>query len=445
MAKTSRRQFMRLGLATGAAIAATRCSRPDAPYGTPNNPARGPQLNPNAIRAVTLRLMGTGASQIHEIRKKAEEDLGFSLDMRAFSLEESIRFARSQPKDFDLFTGDYFGLPLIFPAGSLQPIDVRRIAAFDAINPFFTQGTFSGRQVERSQGTTPFEVMYLKGADSTEFSSTPTDFVTLIPFQVSADTLGYRPDLTERAIASWGELFNEEFQGRVAIVDSPQIGSLEAALAAEALGLMQFEDKGNMSREEIDQLIALLTERKRDGQFWGFWKTVDESVDWMVNREVALQSMGMPAAATLKSRGINCVYADLREGYRGSANGIGLSQNISGVALDAAYDYINWTLEGWAGAFLMRQGYYPAIPENAQKYMSQSEWDFWYEGDPASGPVIDPLGRRLERRGTTRDGGGYVDRFGQIVCWNSLMEEDAYLTSQWDEFIAAEPPPNANA
>jgi putative spermidine/putrescine transport system substrate-binding protein len=61
--------------------------------------------------------------------------------------------------------------------------------------------------------------MYLQGPDSTEFSETPTDFATLIPFQYNADTLGYRPDLVGRPIETWGELFNEEFRGKTSILD----------------------------------------------------------------------------------------------------------------------------------------------------------------------------------------------------------------------------------
>ena len=45
-------------------------------------------------------------------------------------------------------------------------------------------------------------------------------------------------------------------------------------------------------------------------------------------------------------------------------------------SVDAAYEYINWMLNGWAGAFLGRQGYYSASPETAKEFMSQAEWDF---------------------------------------------------------------------
>jgi len=437
MAKISRRQVIRTGLAAGAALAATRCARSEAPVGTPNNPATGPEVNTNQTKDVTLRFIGTGVSQINEIRDKAQEDLGFKLEMRALSTEENNQIAITQPGQYDIFDGEYFSLPLVIPSGNLQPIDVSRITNFDKIVPFFTTGKFDGMPVEASQGTAPFKVMYVKDAGSTEFSPTPTNFATLIPFQYNADTLGYRPDLVGRTIETWAELFNEEFRGKTSILDIPQIGIMDAAMIAEAAGLMTFGDKGNMTRAEIDQITDILKEQKRNGQFRAFWKTFDESVNLMSSGEVVLQSMWSPAVTAVKSKGIECVYAPLKEGYRGWGGGIGLSKNLSGIELDAAYEYINWMLEGWVGAFLGRQGYYSAAPETAKKYMSQAEWDFWYEGKPAAEDMVDPFGKTLEKQGAVRDGGSFNDRFGNIVCWNSTMQENTYLVQKWNEFIAS--------
>ncbi|MEM1252979.1 MAG: extracellular solute-binding protein [Cyanobacteria bacterium P01_H01_bin.21] len=436
MTKITRRKVLYTGLAAGAAIATTRCAS-SAPEGTPNNPAPGPEVNTNQIKDVTLRLIGTGVSQINEIRDKAQEDLGFKLDMRALSTEENNQIAITQPDQYDIFDGEYFSLPLVVPSGNLQPIDVSKITDWDKIVPFFTTGQFEGLPVETSQGTAPYRVMYLTGADSKEFSATPTDFATLIPFQYNADTLGYRPDLVGRNIESWGELFNEEFRGKTSILDIPQIGIMDAAMVAEALGLMTFGDKGNMTREEIDQITNILKEQKANGQFRAFWKTFDESVNLMSSGEVILQSMWSPAVTAVQAQGIDCIYAPLKEGYRGWGGGVGLSKNLSGIQLDAAYEYLNWMLEGWVGAFLGRQGYYSAAPENAKKYMSAEEWDFWYEGKPAAADMVGPFGKTLAKAGAVRDGGAFNDRFGNIVCWNSTMEENTYLVQKWNEFIAS--------
>ncbi|MBW4653135.1 MAG: substrate-binding domain-containing protein [Kaiparowitsia implicata GSE-PSE-MK54-09C] len=438
MTHLSRRKLLKTGLAAGAGFAVTRCaSSSTAPSGTPNNPAPGPQVNTNQIKDVNLRLIGTGVSQINEIRNKAQEDLGFKMEMRALSTEENNQIAITQPGQYDIFDGEYFSLPLVVPSGNLRPIEITRITDYDKIVPFFTEGSFDGMPVEQSQGTAPYRVMYVDGPDSKEFSSTPTDYATLIPFQYNADTLGYRPDLVGREIESWAELFNPEFRGKTSILDIPQIGIMDAAMVAEAAGLMTFGDKGNMTRAEIDQITEILKEQKRNGQFRAFWKTFDESVNLMSSGEVVLQSMWSPAVTAVQSRDIECIYAPLTEGYRGWGGGIGLSQNLSGIELDAAYEYINWMLEGWVGAFLGRQGYYSAAPENAKKYMSQAEWEYWYEGQPASEDMVDPFGTTLAAQGSVRDGGSFEERFGNIVCWNSTMEENTYLVQKWNEFIAS--------
>lgn len=439
MTNFSRRRLLKTGLAATAGFAVTRCasSTETAPAGTPNNPAPGPEVNTNQIKDVTLRFIGTGVSQINEIRDKAQEDLGFKLDMRALSTEENNQIAITQPGQYDIFDGEYFSLPLVVPSGNLQPIDVKRITDFDKIVSFFTKGTFNGMPVEKSQGTAPFKVMYVTGPDSKEFSATPTDYATLIPFQFNADTLGYRPDLVGRKIESWAELFNPEFKGKTALLDIPQIGIMDAAMVAESAGLMTFADKGNMTKAEIDQITQILIDQKKAGQFRAFWKTFDESVNLMTSGEVVLQSMWSPAVTAVKSKGFECIYAPLKEGYRGWGGGIGLSKNLSGIQLDAAYEYMNWMLEGWVGAFLGRQGYYSAAPENAKKYMSQAEWDFWYEGKPAAEDMVDPFGKTLEKAGAVRDGGSFEERFGNIVVWNSTMAENVYLVQKWNEFIAS--------
>ncbi|MBD3881785.1 extracellular solute-binding protein [Phormidium tenue FACHB-886] len=442
MAKLTRRQIMRTGLAAGAAFAATRCAsspsnQATAPSGTPNNPAQSPEVNTNQTKDVTLRLIGTGVSQINEIRNKAQEDLGFKLEMRALSTEENNQIAITQPGQYDIFDGEFFSLPLVVPSGNLQAIDTKRIKDFDKIVPIFTQNKFDGAKVEQAQGTFPYKVMYLRDQNSKDFATEATDWATLIPFQYNADTLGYRPDLTGKKIESWGELFDPAFKGKTSILDIPSIGIMDAALVAESAGLMKFGDKGNMTRAEIDQITEILREQKANGQFRAFWKTFDESVNFMTSGEVVLQSMWSPAVTAVKAKGVQCIYAPLKEGYRAWGGGVGLSKNLSGIQLDAAYEYFNWLLDGWVGAFLGRQGYYSAIPENARKFMKPEEWDFWYEGKAAAADMVDPFGKTLEKKGAVRDGGSFKERMGNVVVWNSTMQEQVYLVKKWNEFIAS--------
>ena len=248
MSKTSRRNFVRGGLAAGAAITAASC-----------NTNRGPTVITNQIKDVTLRLMGTGAAQINDIRERAQKELGFKIKMRALSTAENIQISITQPKQYDIYDGEYFSLPLVVPSGNLQAIDIWRIKDFDKITPIFTTGElYPGARVNTSQGTAPRKVMFLKGKNSTEFASAQTDWATMIPFQFNADTLGYRPDLVNRKIESWAELFNPEFRGKTSLLDIPSIGIMDTAMVMEAQGLMKFGDKGNITREELDKVKQIL-------------------------------------------------------------------------------------------------------------------------------------------------------------------------------------------
>jgi putative spermidine/putrescine transport system substrate-binding protein len=147
--------------------------------------------------------------------------------------------------------------------------------------------------------------------------------------------------------------------------------------------------------------------------------------------------MWSPAVAAVRAKGIPCVYVPLKEGYRAWAGGLGLSRALTGMQLDAAYDYLNWYLSGWAGGFLNRQGYYSAVLETAKAYMTPDEWGFWMEGKPAQAEIKDPFGKTMEKPGTIRDGGSFEQRMGGVSCWNSVMDENRYMVQKWNEFIAA--------
>ena len=116
---------------------------------------------------------------------------------------------------------------------------------------------------------------------------------------------------------------------------------------------------------------------------------------------------------------------------------VGLSSSLSGLELDAAYEYINWYLSGWVGGYLMRQGYYSAVPETSKDYMTENEWGYWFEGKEATDVITSPTGDTLAQAGEVRDGGDFYERMGRVACWNAVMDENQYMVRKWNEFIAA--------
>lgn len=388
------------------------------------------------IKDVTLRQFGTGVSNLNDVADKVKEDLGFTLEMTALDSDSVTQRAATQPKSFDIADIEYWICKKVWPTGNLQAMDTSKIKNYDKIVGIFRNGKLTPESVI-AQGTAPHSVGFVEGPGGTSFVDNESGWMTLIPTIYNADTLGIRPDLIGRPIDTWAELLNPEFKGKASILDISSIGIMDMAMVCEAMGEVTYGDKGNMTREEIDKTIGIFTEAKKNGQFRAFWKSFDESVNLMASGEVVIQSMWSPAITAVKSKGIPCVYQPLKEGYRSWGGGIGLSSNLSGLELDAAYEYINWYLDGWVGGYLMRQGYYSAVPETSKNFMSEDEWGFWFEGKAAAGDIANPQGDVIEKAGAVRDGGAFEERMGRVACWNAVMDENQYMVRKWNEFIAA--------
>jgi putative spermidine/putrescine transport system substrate-binding protein len=208
-------------------------------------------------------------------------------------------------------------------------------------------------------------------------------------------------------------------------------------MVVEATGKYKYPDKGNMTKKEIDMTMAVLTDAKKSGQFRAFWKDFNESVNLMASGETVIQSMWSPAVTAVRTKGIPCVFQPLKEGYRSWASGFCMSKGVTQKQADMIYEFVNWYLSGWAGAYLNRQGYYSAVLSTAKAHMEPYEWDYWMLGKPAAKDIHGPDGSLLEKAGATRDGGSYDERMGAVACWNSVMDENDYMVRKWNEFIAA--------
>ena len=422
---TSRRRFLKTAAVTAGAAASTGLID------------GFPLVWSQNMKDVTLVQVGGSYSAIKEIADQATKDLGFKVEMQTAPHDALLNRLVTQPQSIDIADIEYFFQLHLLPRGTLQPIDLNKVKWWDKVVPIFTKGEYpDGRKVS-TQGCLPFEVQYVEKPGDKKFATKPTKWATGVPTVYNADTLGIRPDLVKRKIESWSELLNPEWKGKTSIVSVPGIGIMDAAMAIEARGDMKYKDKGNMTKQEIDKTIDILIKAKKAGQFRAFWATFDESVNLMAAGETVVQSMWSPAVTAVRSRGISCYYAPLKEGYRAWASCIAPMAHLKGAKLDAAYAYLDWYMSGWQGGFIAKQGYYSSIPETAKKFMTADEYGFWYEGKPAKGEIKDPYGNLMEKPGATRDGGAFWDRMGKVACWNTLMDENRYMVTKWNEFLAA--------
>lgn len=383
----------------------------------------------------TLRILVTTPSSHPQIPQRARKDLGIDVQVSAFDSETVLRRSIDEPMSYDLVQLEYWMVKSVLPTGALQGIPAAELVHADKLLPLFTEGRVGASKVT-VRGTAPHTVQYVEHPTSHEFASTKTRFLTLAPTICNSDTLGWRGDVPGLDIRSWGDLLNPALRGKVALANIPSVAIVEAALACEALSVIKYADVGDLTRREIDLTLQVLSDANNAGQFYGLWNSYEQSVAFMTDGPVVLQSLWPPAVSALQAQGMPIRYAPLVEGARGWAGGFGLASHLQGKRRQEALAYINWYQSGWSGALLTRQGYYSAVPETAQRQLTSSEWHYWYSGLPSASEIVDPLGRTVASTGSIRQGGAYEQRMGKIAVWSSRMREQAYLERCWKDFAA---------
>lgn len=384
----------------------------------------------------TIRVMGTHVTLQEELRLRAEQELGINIQFYPGGSAEVLMRATTNPSSFDLYEQWSNSVRVLWNAGAIQSIDTHRIQYWNEINNLSKTGQISeGAKIGR--GDAPHRILYVQKDNA--LGREPSQHVSFLPYVHNTDSFGYdsryidvgEPYITE----SWGWLLNENYSGKVAIVNEPTIGIFDLALAAQAKGLMSFKDIGNMSISEIDQLFDIAIDYKKRGHFRGVWSSVPHSVELMANNEVIIESMFSPGASTLQGQGVPCIYAAPKEGYRAWHGVMCLSSQTQGEREDAAYQFMNWWLSGYPGAFIAKQGYYISNPERSKQFMSSEEWDYWYAGKPAASPLKGTDGSISVAEGSIRTGGSYEQRFSNVAVWNSVMDTYDYTLPKWKEFV----------
>jgi putative spermidine/putrescine transport system substrate-binding protein len=429
----------------------------------------------------TLRVITLGVEWPQGAEQQAEKDLGFRFNVQPMSTNAQVQKSITAPTSFDiggLYNYQYFQ---IWPTGNFQPVDRRKVQAWNSFYPIFTKGKVQvgRRDCTQGQGNAPYRVTFVDPNGSTGLPRTkegprtnrqivqwwndatnrafggrpqPTN-VLGPPAHFNMDSMGYNGDVIQRAPGQvhWAELLNNRHRGRVAVLNDPGIAMADLGNAVQSLGLMKFKNLGNMTRGEMDRLFSILGRYKRNGHFRAFWSTFNESVNLMASKEVVIESMWSPAVALLVAQGVNCRYAFPKEGMRGWCSATGIPKHVTGEKLDAAYRYINWMYEGYLGALIMRQGYYIANGRSLPNWLNSDrakstarppftadEYQFWYNGRTASRDLPGITGRVGDiKKGQLRDGGSFIRRSCKYTAWNSFYTENVYQVRKFNEFLSS--------
>ncbi|SMF40654.1 putative spermidine/putrescine transport system substrate-binding protein [Alteromonadaceae bacterium Bs31] len=386
---------------------------------------------------VTLRVLGTHVTLQEEIRQRAMQDLGIEILFEPKGSAAVLQKASLFPQAFDLYEQWSNSINVLWQSGSIQPIDVERISNWQEVNSLAKTGKLSA-DAKIGAGDAPYKLLNVQKDGN--LGTQPTGKISFLPYVHNVDSFGYDTRVIEPGIPykteSWAWLLDDRYRGRVGVVNAPTIGLFDMALAAQAAGLINIADVGNMSRGELDSLFEILAKKKQRGHFNGFWTSVPESVEFMKTGRVVIESMFSPAVAALNGLNVPVNYAAPKEGYRGWHGVMCLSSATDGHIKDAAYDYMNWWLSGWAGAFIARQGYYISNPERSRELLLPDEWNYWYKGKQTSINLRGTDGNVSVKAGDIRTGGSYNNRFSNVAVWNTVMPSYDYSLQKWYEFIS---------
>jgi len=443
----TRRGLLRRGLATAAALGlgqAAACSGGDSTGETGSS----------STFTGTLRVTGILADLTDDAKLEAEKNLGFKLAFDALDVGPLRRLILTQPESFDVASSYYAFVDELWPSGNLRPVDTSRITRWDEITPLFKLGKVDpgDPSCTYGDGDAPFRRLYVdpergglvQWADeaSGQGNGEEPRFCAGVPSMLGLDSLGYNADVLrkEPSEVSWAELFNTQWKGRVALWDDASAGPEVAGTAARALGLMELGDLGHLTKEEVDGLVKVLLELKRQGQFRAFWNDFDPQIELMMSGEVVVEQQWTIIPIFLQTLGAPVRSAVPPEGFRGWAGALSISSNVTDPAtLQACYDYINWWYSGQAGAFFMPWGYYTAVQETSRQYVEPGYYAYWIEGKPAdkdypSYLVPDALS---PRQGRVRDGGSFQQRACRFSVWYSSPADPEYQAQRWQELVSA--------
>ncbi len=201
-----------------------------------------------------------------------------------------------------------------------------------------------------------------------------------IPFQMNADAFCYfwkdlgEPDAP--AEVSWKILFDDQRTlGKVAL-DGGLYMIPYCAIYLKYHKIVDIGDIANMTRSECDSVANYLLERKKAGQFRTLYKSYDEQVQLLTNREVLAETCWEPATRAAQAKGLAVAHAYTVEGYDKWAQSLMIPAQVKDRgSLDKALALIDWMMGGaYAAEKSATEGYLTPRPDLGVAYARERQW-----------------------------------------------------------------------
>ena len=284
----------------------------------------------------TLRLAASPLCNPGDDWSTFAEQLGWSIQALTISDDpEAIRsmlYVESEAGGLDLIYTVGGMIPMLAHNNLIEPIDTERLSRWqdnDYIQSYFVEG----------KPGYPF--ISLNGK------------IHAVPTLLQGDSFVYRPDISGK-LTSYGDLFDPQWKGRVAIEDNAITCGQKTALYLKNSGLAAINDPSDLLPGEIRSVVNFLIEKKQQGQFHTLWTSAEEALRLLASKEVAIVEGPESLVAAARAEGVNTVHAAPVEGYLLWALTAAIVRvpERDETTRQALYDFIDFLLDGWYGARL---------------------------------------------------------------------------------------------
>jgi len=418
----SRRDFMKVSGAVAGALAASQA------FGVRTAHAKEP------VRV----LAGAAVEWIDANIALAKKEMPFPVEVTVMGMDEAVAKIILSPDEFDIFNADIHLLDLEWPQGIYQPIEIKKIEQWGKMNLWSRESRPNYIQEHVAPGDAPVTKIYVQSDG--KMGPQITDKASCLPGAHSFDTFAYNKDVIKKEPfeMSWRDMFDPQYSGKVGWQSIAGIGITDFQITLEASNIMDLKNPGNLSKQEIDQVLNYIIGLKKKGHFRAFWTDFMQSVQLITSGEVVMESAWNPAIATARALGYHNVYPAVPiEGARGWFRRHSVLKHVKGEKLEQVYYMLNWLNGGKLAANLLWSDYHHVIPENVKKYVAPEIYEFFHEGKAASQDIKDLQGRVMWKKGERYPQGSYDRRTNTIISWNAIYGENAYLVKRWSEFLAS--------
>src|SRR5829696_3182209 len=243
-----------------------------------------------------------------------------------------------------------------------------------------------------------------------------------VPTVLQGDSFAYLPEKTG-PLDSYAALFDPKWKGYVALEDNYTTAGQKTALYLKHANLAKISNPDDMTPEEFKTVVDFLIEQKKAGQFRVIWNSFEQAVNLITSKEVYVIDCWEPMVFVAKSKGIDAVYADPKEGYLLWAMAAYLVNNPSRTEEQtaAAYGLLDFMLGGWYGAKITGLRGYMTNPQ-APEYAKSNSAEFSAEDAKKVEEITANVRRKFQQGGTWQN------------RWPTEVE---FYESEWARFIAA--------